>query len=130
MLTVLISIIIFFICWSVNELYYVLPNIISFFIVVLAYLQYGVTSYNAKYDQWGDRLLWGISFGIFIYSYIFNWSIFMLVINNSDDMKTLFGVTVIIATPALAIIGPFKLAFDHFINNDLDDDLDSEIEEE
>ena len=124
MLTVLSVILICFVGWSVEQLDNTFPKTIWFFVLVLVNLQYGVTSYNAKYDQWGDRLLWGISFALLIYAYLFNWDVYMWAIEGNEDFKLIFGATVILATPVLAIIGPFKLVFDHFMGDELDDDLD------
>ena len=124
MLTVISVLLICFVGWSVEQLDNTFPKTIWFFVLVLVNLQYGVTSYNAKYDQWGDRLLWGISFALLIYAYLFNWDVYMWAIEGNDDFKLIFGATVILATPVLSVIGPFKLAFDHFMGDELDDDLD------
>ncbi len=128
MLTVLSVIMLYFVGWTVQELDNTFPRIIWFFVLIIVNLQYGIVSYNAKYDQWGDRLLWGISFALLVYAYLFNWETYMWVIEGNEDYKLIFGVTIILATPVLAVIGPFKLVFDHFLGDD-SDELDDEYEQ-
>lgn len=128
MLTLFAAALIFLVGWCIAELVGYLPNILCALVLILSNIQYGLVSYNVKYDQWGDRLLWGLSFIFLIYSYIYNWNIYLLIMSDHDEMKTLFGVLVIIVTPVLASIGPFRLVFDHF--TDPDDDLFDEYDDD
>ena len=108
---VLLSVILIYVAgWTAELWYWRTPDFLLLLLVSAANLSYGLICFRIDYLRWGDRLLWGLSFLLMLYSFLFHWDFYMRVVGGRDDYMLFFMIMVVVATPTLALTGPVRTA--------------------
>lgn len=124
---VLLSVLLIYVAgWLANLYYWHAPDALLLFALVAANLGYGIIAFRIDYFRWSERMLQGISYPLLLYSYIFNQEIYELIISptGNEDLKLIFVITVVVATPLMAITGPVRTAIMGIAPSQLDDNDD------
>ena len=121
---VLLAVLLIYISGFLADLYYWhAPDALLLMAIVGANLCYGIICFRIDYYRWSERLLQGVSYPLLMYSYIFNADIHERIITTpgNEDLKLLFVVLVVVATPVMAVAGPVRTAISGIGSRQLDD---------
>lgn len=110
MLVLLSVSLIYVACWLAELWYWSAPDFVLLLLVSSANMAYGLVSFRIDYVRWGDRMLWGLSFALLMFSMVHHWYLYMLIVDGRPAYMVFFVVLVVVGTPTAALSGPVRTA--------------------